>query len=1256
MADPVNTERAARDSFQFTGEGELVRLVNALDWDNTPIGAIGTWPESVRGAVSIALESTLQMAILAGPELTYIYNDAYSSIFGDKHPLALGKSLWTVWPEAAERLAVLLSPVLEAGRAVRHDDMPIVLERRGYPEECYFTFSYSALRTGERIDGVFVSALETSERVIYERRLRTLGDLATCVATLRGEDPYGALAAALGANRHDIPCAALYLADAGAAEARLMLQTADSEHAMRLCDAVRRDTEASAQSPVARAFATGLAQEFDAAGMLPPARHAHGAVEAPRRAIAFPLVVPGERRPRAVFVVAANPRQALDGAQRTFLEFVAGHVTTAIANLETERIERERLAAMEALDRQKSQFFADASHELRTPLALILGPIESILHEQRGQLPPDLSEPLLMACRNAQRMKRLVNSMLDFARIEAGAAAASLAPVDLSALTLGIAAMFRSAFGASGVEFAATVPAQPVSALADPEMWEKIVVNLLSNALKFTPAGRVELLLEEEGGTVLLTVRDTGTGIAQQDLPHIFDRFYRGRHGSGPAEAEGTGLGLAMVAQLARLMGGSVQVTSEPGAGSCFTVRIAANGAGAESAAPSPLPAAYARLGPMPADALLASAGRAGQHAPQAPAGPDEAQGAGLHQVLVIDDNQDIVLHLKRVLEPEARIESAGNALAGLDAIRRLMPDIVLLDVMMPGMSGFELLRIIRADDAIQSIPVIVLSAHAGEEARLEALAAGADDYLAKPFSARELAAMVRSHISLVRIRRVAVEREARLLSEIAQARNDLESIIERTSDAFLSVDHDMRVVALNDVTARILERDRAALVGLPLLEMEPDAVPVYEALRSAMAGKRTVGLQYLHRPSGRWFAVRCYPSRHGAITLANEITRQKRAEARLQLAHAELELRVERRTRDLNSANALLEAVFDRAPVATAMSDVEGRILRANAAYASLVGASAAQLRGLGVDHFVHPDDLAQKSARLQQLVAGEGPGSVLEMRYRRAGGREIWVENFAAVMHDEAGRPQFVVEIVQDITARKRAADEVLASRNELRWLYDWLQRVRREERIALAREVHDQLGQILSAAKIDIKLLLEDVQASRSGLPRRKLLSELRSATTTLDQAIESARSIATELRPPEIENQGLYTAIAWHSNDFERRTRVNLHVALPAPRGGPNGAGAVTLFRIFKEALTNIVRHARATTVWVSVHRRGAFLFLRVRDNGVGIARERVHAAGTLGLVGMRERAQLARGRVAIRALASGGTLVSAVVPAPEQGAE
>jgi signal transduction histidine kinase len=243
-----------------------------------------------------------------------------------------------------------------------------------------------------------------------------------------------------------------------------------------------------------------------------------------------------------------------------------------------------------------------------------------------------------------------------------------------------------------------------------------------------------------------------------------------------------------------------------------------------------------------------------------------------------------------------------------------------------------------------------------------------------------------------------------------------------------------------------------------------------------------------------------------------------------------------------------------------------------------------------------------------------------------------------------------QRVLDRTRDL---KNAADEILASRNELRFLYDWLQHVRKDERIALAREVHDQLGQILSAAKIDIKLLLEDVQASRSGLPRRKLLAELRSACTTLDQAIESARSIATELRPPEIENQGLYSAVEWHARDFERRTRVRVELSLPARKGGPAGPAAVALFRIFQEALTNILRHARATGVSVVLQRRGARILLRVRDNGVGVPAGRTRASGTLGLLGMRERAELAHGRVAVRRLASGGTLVSALLPVPQK---
>ncbi|RJG27471.1 PAS domain-containing sensor histidine kinase [Massilia cavernae] len=337
--------------------------------------------------------------------------------------------------------------------------------------------------------------------------------------------------------------------------------------------------------------------------------------------------------------------------------------------------------------------------------------------------------------------------------------------------------------------------------------------------------------------------------------------------------------------------------------------------------------------------------------------------------------------------------------------------------------------------------------------------------------------------------------------------------------------------------------------------------------------------------------------------------------------------------------------------PAAIAISDRSGRIVRTNAAFERLSGLSGPKLRTLAMDRLADPQGAAGRQARIAKLLAGEVQDTVLEMRYRRADGSMLWGEDFAATIGGDDGRPRLVVEILRDITGRKRAADEILASRHELRWLYEWLQRVRNDERIALAREVHDQLGQILSAAKIDIKLLLEGIQASSTGLPRRRLLAELRSATRTLDQAIDSARSIATELRPPEIENQGLYSAVQWHARDFERRTRVRVELRLPAPRGGPDCPAAVALFRIMKEALTNVLRHARATEVAISLHRRGGCILLRVRDNGVGIAPERVRAAGTLGLVGMCERAELVHGRVAVRRLASGGSLVSALLPVP-----
>ena len=618
-------------------------------------------------------------------------------------------------------------------------------------------------------------------------------------------------------------------------------------------------------------------------------------------------------------------------------------------------------------------------------------------------------------------------------------------------------------------------------------------------------------------------------------------------------------------------------------------------------------------------------------------------------KVVVIVDNPDTVDQLERWLAPWSTIAVAGDAAATLAAIRAEQPEIVLFDVLTPNRAFLDLLGAVRAIDAPQALALIVLSSDADDAARLQALAAGADDYLARPFSARELAAMVRLHVGLARMRRAAVEREAGLLNELAEVRGDLASVMSGTGDAFLNVDSALRIVTVKKSDPPMIALPADQMIGRVLTELAPGFTPLADALLRSMREHRAINLNFLHTPSNRWFSVRCYPGGAGAIAFANEITERKTAEAELKQANAELGMRVLQRTRDLNTANALLEAVFERSPAGIVMADFEGRIVRANAAFERLVGLSGAQLRALTMDQLSDPSDAALNQVLLDKLCAGESETFLTETRYHRPDGSAAWVENFVGTIDGDDGRPCYIVRIVQDISSRKAAADEILASRNELRFLYDWLQHVRKDERIALAREVHDQLGQILSAAKIDIKLLLDDVRASSAGLPRRKLVQELSSASDTLDHAINSVRAIAMQLRPPEIDSQGLYPAIEWHARDFERRTRVQVELDLPAMTGGPTCAGAAALFRILQEGLTNILRHARATAIAICVRRRGHRMLLRVRDNGIGIPRDRVRQPGTLGLVGMRERAALVGGRVAIRRLRTGGTLLSALLP-------
>ncbi len=480
-------------------------------------------------------------------------------------------------------------------------------------------------------------------------------------------------------------------------------------------------------------------------------------------------------------IAGISPRRALDTKYRDFLGLVADQIATSIANARTIEEEKKRTEALIALDRQKTAFFTNVSHELRTPLTLLLGPLTTAIEaaEKTAELPLEMRQALDMALRNARRLQRLVNGLLDFTRIEAGRLDAVYEPTNLASFTAQLADVFRSAYEGAGLTLSVETSIQDAEAFVDHAMWEKIVFNLLSNAFKHTFEGGVTVSVRdgqaEHAGTIELVVRDTGVGIPEAEIPHLFDRFHRVA-GTRSRTQEGTGIGLSFVRELVRLHGGTIAIESREGEGTTVRVRVPrgsahlpAESVGAKGAASKPRIAPDVRAW-LPT--LSASPGAA------KPSSPATERG----RVLVADDNADLREHIARILSPQFEVEAVENGVAALHAVRQGSFDVVVSDVMMPELDGIGLVRAVRSDAKIAATPIILVSARAGDEATESGLASGADDYLVKPFSARELLARVTTHAALGRARHA--ERAARERAEEAS----------RAKDEFLSVlSHELR-------------------------------------------------------------------------------------------------------------------------------------------------------------------------------------------------------------------------------------------------------------------------------------------------------------------------------------------------------------------------------------------------------------------------------------------------------------------------------
>ncbi|MFB1480898.1 ATP-binding protein [Corallococcus sp. RDP092CA] len=760
---------------------EMGRLILERDWSGTPLGPLTSWPPILRTLVSMCLTTRFPMFIYWGPERVQLYNDAGIPIMGAKHPHHALGPLRDVFPELWPRLGRMFEELERTKQANWAESQSLPIQRADSVEEAYFTWSYApVLDDAGAVVGFYTPALETTGQVLGQRRLRTLHLLSERTSGAGSvEEACRVGLAALAEDPADLPFTWLYVTDAGGARATLAGSTGMGARSAEVPAHLGLRAE-QGESPLAAVARARQAQRVeDVNGWL----GAPGAGEPPRPALVLPLPHAEGDRDLGFLVAGLSPALRLEGEYRGFLELVAGALATAVSSARAQQEARARMEQLAALDRAKTAFFSNVSHEFRTPLTLMLGPVEDALSDAGEPLGPRQAERLSLIQRNAGRLLKLVNTLLDFTRTEAGRVRAAFQPTDLSAFTASLVSHFESIAKRAQLTLTLDVAPLPEPVWVDREMWEKIVFNLLSNAMKFTFEGGVHVRLHAEEGEARLTVRDTGGGIPEAELPHIFERFHRVESVRSRSH-EGSGIGLSLVQELTKLHGGTVGVKSALGQGTTFCVAVPLGHGHLPPEQLAPDGAGPARSSAQSASVYVDEI-RGWLGTAPAQAAPEGAKAVPLlppmsARVLVVDDNADLRAYISGLLDASVTVETAEDGFAALQAIRARPPDLVLSDVMMPRLGGFGLLRELRADPRLRAIPFVLLSARAGEEASVEGLEAGADDYLVKPFSARELAARVRTQLEMARVRREVAELAAReaLLREAVRARDEFLSVV----------------------------------------------------------------------------------------------------------------------------------------------------------------------------------------------------------------------------------------------------------------------------------------------------------------------------------------------------------------------------------------------------------------------------------------------------------------------------------------------
>ncbi len=1047
----------------FAGNSEMAMRMRSHDWSQTPLGAVETWSSSLCMMVRFLLVNRFPLILWWGPHYIQFYNDPYSPIPGTKHPKSMGQPASECWSEIWHVIGPLIDRPFQGGLATWMEDILLEVNRHGFVEETHFTIAYSPVpdETAPRgIGGVLGTVHEITQKVIGERRVMILRDLGAHVGEAKTAEEACAIAAeTLAKHAQDVPFALIYLVDSDSKHAHLS-GVAGTHMGEQISPRIVNLHEDAHQGgwPLDRAMQTETMQVLEDLGSRFPQVPPGPWSDPPHTAVVLPIPSNKAHQFSGLLVVGLSSRLRLDQPYCSFLELMTTQIATAIANAQAYEEECKRAEALAEVDRAKTVFFSNISHEFRTPLTLMLSPLEELSNTLDERLQPDEREQLQLVQCNGLRLQKLVNTLLDFSRIEAGRVQASYEPTDLATYTAELASVFRSLIERAGMNLVIDCSplAQPV--YVDLDMWEKIVLNLISNAFKFTFTGSIIVRLQPIGHFVELSVTDTGVGIPEAELPRLFERFHR-VSGMRARTYEGSGIGLALVQELVKLHGGTIRVTSQVDCGTTFAIVL-------------PFGSAHLPQDRIKATRTLASTAlganpyiaEASRWLPEESGRVDEWMSSGVDKhpsthsspahILLADDNADMRDYMKRLLRQYWEVETVSDGLAALKSIAERLPDLVLSDVMMPGLDGFGLLREVRANPRTKEIPMILLSARAGEESRIEGLQAGADDYLIKPFSARELLARVESNLKLAQLRREAS-------AVLRESQEKLSLFIEHAPAAMAMFDRQMRYLAHSQRWLKDYELTEN-IIGRSHYEVFPDLPESWKQIhQNCLAGavEKSDEDRFVRDNSVNWLKWEIRPWFNaageigGIVIFSENITDRKQAEAAL--------LESEERFRNM----------ADNAPVMVWVTDPMGYCTYLSQGWYDFTGQTQETGLGFGWLNRTHPDD-RQMAERLFLDANQRQKAFKLEYRLQSKDGKYIWVIDAASPWFGLDGQFKGYIGSVIDISERKQTEQEqeqLLQREQEARETAEQANRIKDEFLAVLSHELRSPLNAILGWAKL-------------------------------------------------------------------------------------------------------------------------------------------------------------------------------------------